>query len=100
MKTLGILIRHVLFGLTLLVLGHGTISWACSCTRQTTCGVHRYLDADFAGEVLSRSLLPSEDKLTYGRVLFQVRVIESFRATETVGHAPSGLVSAAARGGP
>ncbi|MCU1240312.1 MAG: hypothetical protein JWO71_1038 [Candidatus Acidoferrum typicum] len=85
MKTLGILIRHILFGLTLLVLGHGTMSWACSCTRQTTCGVHRYRDADFVGEVLSRRVVPSDDKLTFERVLFQVRVIESFRGTEKVG---------------
>ncbi len=61
------------------------MSWACSCTRQTTCGVHRYLDADFVGEVLSRRVMPSDDKLTFDRVLFQVRVLESFRGTEKVG---------------
>jgi hypothetical protein len=61
------------------------MSWACSCIRQTPCGVHRYLDADFVGEVLSRSVLPSDDKLTYDRVQFQFRVIESFRGTEKVG---------------
>lgn len=85
MKTLGILIRRILFGLTLFVLGHGTMSWACSCTRQPTCGVHRYLDTDFVGEVLSRSVVPVDDKLAFDRVLFQVRVIESFRGTERVG---------------
>src|SRR6266508_256456 len=85
MKTLGIHIRHTLFGLALVVLGHGPISWACRCTRQTGCGVHRYLDTDFVGEVLSRSVLPLHDKLTYGRVLFQIRVIESFRGTVKVG---------------
>jgi Carboxypeptidase regulatory-like domain len=85
MKTLGILSRHILFGLTLLVLGHGTMSLACSCIRQTTCGVHRYLDADFVGEVLSRRVMPSDDKPTFDSVLFQVRVIESFRGTEKVG---------------
>jgi Carboxypeptidase regulatory-like domain len=85
MKTLGILIRHILFSLTLLMLGHGTMSLACSCIRQTTCGVHRYLDADFVGEVLSRSVTPSDDKLTYDRVVFQVRVIENFRGTGKVG---------------
>ena len=61
------------------------MSWACSCTCQTTCGVHRYLDADFVGEVLSRRVIPADDKLTFDRVLFQVRVIESFRGTERVG---------------
>jgi hypothetical protein len=77
-------VDHFLLSLALLVLGHGT-SWACSCIRQTPCGVHRYLDADFVGEVLSRSVLPSDDKLTNDRVQFQVRVIESFRGTEKAG---------------
>jgi hypothetical protein len=61
------------------------MSWACSCARKTPCGESRYLDADFVGEVLSRSVMPSDDKLTYDRVLFQVRVIETFRGTEKVG---------------
>jgi hypothetical protein len=85
MKTLGILNRHILVGLTLLVLGHGTMSWACSCIRQTNCGVRRYHDGDFVGEVLSSHVMPSGDSLTFDRVLFQVRVIESFRGTEKVG---------------
>jgi len=85
MKTLGILVRNILFGFTLLVLGHGTMSWACSCIRQTTCGVHRYLDADFFGEVLSRRVMTSDDRRSFDSVLFQVRVIESFRGTEKAG---------------
>ena len=61
------------------------MSWACSCIRQTACGVHRYRDADFVGEVLSSQVMPSDDNRTFDRVLFQVRVIESFRGTEKVG---------------
>src|ERR1700732_4789337 len=89
MKTFGILTRHIPFALTLLALGHGTMSWACSCTRQTTCGIHRYLDADFVGEVLSRRAIPANDKLSFDRVLFQVRVIESFRGPQRVGEVVS-----------
>jgi len=85
MNTLGTLFRRLLFGLVLLALGHCATSWACSCIPRTVCGVHRYLDADFVGEVLSRRFVPSDDKLKFERVLFQVRVIESFRGTEKVG---------------
>src|SRR5207248_4284066 len=85
MKTSGILIRPILFGLTLLVLAHGTMSWACSCTRRTICGTRRYLDADFVGEVLSSRVMPLDEKSTFDRVSFQVRVIESFRGAEKVG---------------
>src|SRR5215467_3953478 len=85
MKTLGIVVRHILFGLIFLVLGHSPISWACSCTHQATCGVHRYADSDFVAEVLSRSVLPSDGALAYERVLFQVKIIESFRGPQKVG---------------
>jgi hypothetical protein len=76
---------QVFSGLMLLVLGHGTLSWGCSCVRQTPCGTRRYRDADFVGEVLSRRVLPSDDKLGPDRVLFKVRVIETFRGTEKAG---------------
>lgn len=68
-----------------LVLGHGTESWACSCVQQTPCGAHRYHDADFVGEALSRRVMPSDDKLGPYRVLLEVRVIESFRGTANAG---------------
>lgn len=68
-----------------LVLGHGTESWACSCVQQTPCGAHRYHDADFVGEALSRRVMPSDDKLGPYRVLLEVRVIESFRGTQKAG---------------
>jgi hypothetical protein len=72
-------LRQVFLGLMLLVLGHGTMSWACSCVPQTPCGVHRHSDADFVGEVLSRRAMPSDDKLGPYGVMFNVRVIESLR---------------------
>jgi len=79
-------VAQFLSGLILLVLGHGTVSWACSCVQQTSCGAHRYHDADFVGEVLSRRVMPSDDKLgPYSRVLFEVRVMESFRGTQKAG---------------
>jgi hypothetical protein len=74
---------QVLLVLTLLVLGCGTISLACSCVRPTACGVHRYGDTDFVGQILSRRVLSSDFKLE--PVLFKIRVIESFRGTEKAG---------------
>jgi hypothetical protein len=61
------------------------MSWGCGCVPQTSCGVHRYSDADFVGEVLSRRVMPSDEKLPYDRVLFEIRVIESLRGMEKVG---------------
>jgi hypothetical protein len=85
MKTPRFLIHHILFGLTLIALEHATNSWACSCAP-TTCGIHRYSDADFVGLVLSRRVMPSDYKLgSLERVEFEVGVIESFRGTEKVG---------------
>ena len=59
------------------------MSWACSCVRPTPCGLHRYGDADFVGEVLSRRVLSSD--VEHEPVLFKIRVIESFRGTEKAG---------------
>src|SRR5262245_51007550 len=67
----------------LLVLGHATPSWACSCVLHSACGANRYQAADFVGEVLTGRVAPSDDKL--GGVLFEVRVIESFRGAEKAG---------------
>lgn len=61
------------------------MSWACSCVRKAACGGHRYGGADFVGEVVSRQVLTSDDKLGPYYVLFQVRVIESFRGAEKTG---------------
>ena len=47
-------VLQIFLCLMFLVLGHETMSWACSCVRPSPCGVHRYGDADFLGEVLSR----------------------------------------------
>jgi len=76
---------QILFCLMLVVFGHGIKSWACSCLPRTPCGVHRYADADFVGEILSRRVVPAHDDLGIDRVLFKVRVIESFRGTQKAG---------------
>src|SRR5690348_17083426 len=67
-----------------LVFGHGT-SWACSCVRQPDCGVDRYHEADFIAEVLSTRVVPSDDRPDIYGVLFEVRIIESFRGAEKQG---------------
>ncbi|HEY6972063.1 MAG TPA: hypothetical protein VJA94_22825 [Candidatus Angelobacter sp.] len=61
------------------------MAWACSCVPRTPCGVHRYGDADFVGEVVSRGIMPSDDKLGVARVMFNVRVVESFRGPQKAG---------------
>ena len=82
-------VLQIFLCLMFLVLGHETMSWACSCVRPSPCGVHRYGDADFLGEVLSRGVAPSHGDLGIDRVLFKVRVIESFRGTQKVGEVVS-----------
>lgn len=69
----------------LVVLGSGTMSWACSCVARTPCGGHRYSEVDFVGEVISRRVMPSDDKLQLARVMYKVRVIESFRGPQEAG---------------
>jgi|GEM_PF-2823435 hypothetical protein len=67
------------------MLALGTTSWACSCVPDVPCGAHRYLDADFVGEIVSRSLLSWHDGFDSNQLLFKVRVIESFRGSQKVG---------------
>ena len=56
---------------------------------QTSCDVHRYSDADFVGEVLSRRVALSDGKRAWYGVVFEIRGIESFRGTEKGGEVVS-----------
>lgn len=67
------------------VLSQGTMSWACSCVQRTSCGVRRYGDVDFVGEVVSRRVMPSDGKSGFFRVQLEIRVIETFRGPQKVG---------------
>ena len=67
------------------VLAHGTTSWACSCLPSKPCGLQRYGDADFVGEVLSRQF-PSIASIFFPDArFFRVRVVESFRGNQKAG---------------
>lgn len=49
----------------------------------------RYADADFIGEVISRRVMPANDKFQFLNVLFEVRVTESFRGSQKQGETVS-----------
>ncbi|MGD0940707.1 MAG: hypothetical protein ABR905_13465 [Terracidiphilus sp.] len=86
----------------ILVSGAGPAS-ACSCTQRPTCGLARYGDVDFIGEVLSGHLVDddgltgagADSRMTHPQqVLVEIRVIESFRGPQKAGtiiHLRTGL---------
>ena len=67
------------------VLAHGTMSWACSCLPSKPCGLQRYGDADFVGEVLSRQFPSLASVFFPDARFFRVRVVESFRESQKAG---------------
>lgn len=76
---------QILLGSVSLLLMHTTLSWSCSCIQRTACGPRHYLDSDFVGQILSRRAWPILDRISPDGILFQVRVIETFRGNQKVG---------------
>jgi hypothetical protein len=69
----------------LILLGQGKSSLACSCTVHPICDPHRYLDADFIGEVISSEMVDHQPTDDWPGILVQVRVLERFRGTPKTG---------------
>jgi hypothetical protein len=69
----------------LILLASGKVAQACSCTVHPVCDPHRYLDADFIGEVISSENVKHQLFDDWPGVLFQVRVLENFRGNQKVG---------------
>jgi hypothetical protein len=69
----------------LILLASGKAARACSCTVHPVCDPHRYLDADFIGEVISIERVerqPTDDRPGF---LARTRVIEKLRGTPKIG---------------
>src|SRR5271157_1862605 len=69
----------------LILLGQGKSLLACSCSVHPVCDPHRYLDADFIGEVISSEMVEHQPTDDRPGILVLVRVLEHFRGTPKTG---------------